>query len=337
MVRKTAKLTGKKTFTFFEEEIPELKDHEILIETISVGLCHSDIPAYFGTSCMGFHRNGYEAMEKEISYPMGLGHEPVGKVIKTGKSVTRFREGDFVTGVAAGCFSTHIIASETDRWTVIPSMNKPTEACLGEPMMCVANIVQAAAPRLGDRVAVIGCGFMGLMCIAGLKADNLGSLTAIDFVDEKLELAKKYGATHTINPAKENLEDVMYDLTNGKGFDIVIEITGSLKGLASALSIVKIAGRGKICAPSMYTKQEVFTEEMAYNMMYRSPIIHVTHPWYSEDYMTTLEQGIEAYKNGDFPTDELISHRIPFEQIDEAFRLLEKNPTDYIKGILTFR
>ena len=219
MVRKTAKLTGKKTFTFFEEEIPELKDHEILIETISVGLCHSDIPAYFGTSCMGFHRNGYEAMEKEISYPMGLGHEPVGKVIKTGKSVTRFREGDFVTGVAAGCFSTHIIASETDRWTVIPSMNKPTEACLGEPMMCVANIVQAAAPRLGDRVAVIGCGFMGLMCIAGLKADNLGSLTAIDFVDEKLELAKKYGATHTINPAKENLEDVMYDLTNGKGFD----------------------------------------------------------------------------------------------------------------------
>lgn len=100
MVRKTAKLTGKKTFTFFEEEIPELKDHEILIETISVGLCHSDIPAYFGTSCMGFHRNGYEAMEKEISYPMGLGHEPVGKVIKTGKSVTRFREGDFVTGVA---------------------------------------------------------------------------------------------------------------------------------------------------------------------------------------------------------------------------------------------
>ena len=87
----------------------------------------------------------------------------------------------------------------------------------------------------------------------------------------------------------------------------------------------------------MYTKQEVFTEEMAYNMMYRSPIIHVTHPWYSEDYMTTLEQGIEAYKNGVFPTDELISHRIPFEQIDEAFRLLEKNPTDYIKGILTFR
>ena len=79
-------------------------------------------------------------------------------------------------------------------------------------------------------MAVIGCGFMGLMCIAGLKADNLGSLTAIDFVDEKLELAKKYGATHTINPAKENLEDVMYDLTNGKGFDIVIEITGSLKG-----------------------------------------------------------------------------------------------------------
>lgn len=336
MKRKSAKLVGKKRFEFFEEEIPALKEDEILIEMISVGLCHSDIPAYFGTSCMGFHKNGYEAMEHTIKYPMGLGHEPVGKVIDVGEKVTRFHIGDMVTGVAAGCFTTHIIASEQDRWIVIPPIKKPIESCLGEPMMCVTNIVQAAGPKLGDRVAVIGCGFMGLMCIAGLKAENLGMLVAIDFIDDKLQLAKKYGATHTINPSRENLEEEMYRLTNGKGFDIVIEITGSLKGLNSALAIIKIAGKGKICVPSMYTRGEVFTEEMAYNMMYRSPIIHVTHPWYSDDYMNTLEQGVEAYKKGIFPTDELISHRIPFNEINKAFELLEKNSADYIKGILVF-
>lgn len=336
MKRRVAKLVGKKEFGFFEEEIRELRDDEILIEMMSVGLCHSDIPAYFGSSRMGFHRNGYEAMERELVYPMELGHEPVGKVIQIGKKVTRFQVNDLVTGVAAGCFATHMIASENDRWMVIPSMDKPIDSCLGEPMMCVANIVQAAAPRLGDRIAVVGCGFMGLMCIAGLKGEALGQLTAIDFIDTKLELAKKYGATHTINPSREDLEDAMYKLTNGKGFDIVIEITGSLKGLNSALSIIRIAGRGKICAPSMYTRGEIFTEEMAYYMMYRSPIIHVTHPWYSENYMQTLEQGVEAYKKGIFPTNELISHRIPFDKIEEGFQLLEHNPADYIKGILTF-
>ena len=65
MKRRVAKLVGKKEFGFFEEEIRELRDDEILIEMMSVGLCHSDIPAYFGTSRMGFHRNGYEAMERE--------------------------------------------------------------------------------------------------------------------------------------------------------------------------------------------------------------------------------------------------------------------------------
>ncbi|MCI9305748.1 MAG: alcohol dehydrogenase catalytic domain-containing protein, partial [Lachnospiraceae bacterium] len=220
MKRRVAKLVGKKVFDIFEEKIPELKEHEMLIEMISVGLCHSDIPVYFGTSCMGVHKNGYEAMVKELVYPMELGHEPVGRVIRTGKKVTRFQEGDLVTGVAAGCFATHMIASENDRWIVIPSMKRPIESCLGEPMMCVANIVQAAAPRLGERVAVVGCGFMGLMCIAGLKAENLGQLTAIDFIDNKLELAKKYNVDFAVKKDKTVAPPKYMVFFKGKDADV---------------------------------------------------------------------------------------------------------------------
>jgi len=75
---------------------------------------------------------------------------------------------------------------------------------------------------------------------------------------------------------------------------------------------------------------------MAYNMMYRSPIIHVVHPYYTNEYMHTLEIGVEAYVKGVFPTEELITHRIPFERVDEGFRLLDTNPPGYIKGIITF-
>ncbi len=336
MKRIIAKLTKPKHFELFEEELPELKEDEILLKMVSVGLCHSDIPAYFGTSAMGRHPLGFEAMVKEVSYPMGLGHEPTAVVEKVGKSVTKFAPGDKVTGVSSECFTSHMILKEDKRIIKVPETKKPLDACLGEPMMCVANIVQAAAPVFGDHTAVIGCGFMGLLTIAGLKNESLGSLTAIDFDEERLQLAQKYGATQTICPAEEDLQEAMMRITKGKGFDVVIEITGSLKGLASALQIVKIAGKGKILAPSMYTKNEVFTEEMAYNMMYRSPIIHVVHPWYCDDYMDVLKKAVEAYANGIFPTEELITHRIPVREINRAFELLETNPRGYIKGIVTF-
>ena len=103
-----------------------------------------------------------------------------------------------MTGVSSECFTSHMMLNENKRLVKIPDTEKPIDACLGEPMMCVANIVQAANPRFGDHVAVIGCGFMGLLAIAGLKNDRLGSLTAIDFDSDRLKLAEKYGASETI-------------------------------------------------------------------------------------------------------------------------------------------
>lgn len=190
---------------------------------------------------------------------------------------------------------------------------------------------------MGDRVAVIGCGFMGLMVIAGLKSRALGDIVAIDLDEKRLEMAVQYGATKTINPKNVDVEDVSFELTHGRMYDCIVEITGSLRGLQTALSVAKISGRGKILAPSVYSKNETWTEEMAYNMMYRSPIIHVVHPYYTNEYMHTLEIGVEAYVKGVFPTEELITHRIPFERVDEGFRLLDTNPPGYIKGIITFK
>ena len=65
MKRTRAVLVAPKQFDFVQEEIPKLKENEVLYKTISVGLCHSDIPAYRGTSAMGFgNKHGYDAMIK---------------------------------------------------------------------------------------------------------------------------------------------------------------------------------------------------------------------------------------------------------------------------------
>lgn len=336
MKRTRAVLTAAEKFEFITEEVPALKENEVLYKTISVGLCHSDVPAFHGTSAMGFgNKHGYDAMIKDPKYPMGIGHEPVCIVADVGKNVSQFKPGDFVTGVLSGCIADYNVAADAQMMK-IPETDKPIETCLGEPMMCVANIVRAAEPKMGDRIAVVGCGFMGLMVIAGLKSRALGDLVAIDLDDDRLEMAKKYGATKTINPKNEDSEEAAYEITRGRMFDCIVEITGSLHGLQTALSAIKIAGRGKLLVPSVYSKHEVWTEEMAYNMMYRSPILHAVHPYYMNEYMYTLGIAVDAYIKGIFPTDELVSHRIPFGKTQEGFELLANSRSDFVKGIITF-
>ena len=90
MKRRIAKLTGPKTFEFFEEDLPELKSDEILLKMVSAGLCHSDIPAYMGTSAMGRNPLGYEDVVKP-HYPIGIGHEPTAVVEAVGNAVTKFK------------------------------------------------------------------------------------------------------------------------------------------------------------------------------------------------------------------------------------------------------
>lgn len=335
MKRIKAVLVEPKKFEFIEEEIPKLQPDEILFKTISVGLCHSDVPTYIGRSAMGFNQYGYDAMINDIKYPIGIGHEPICIVEDVGNNIKEFKAGDLVTGVIAESMATHLIA-KNPQMVKIPETNKPIKMCLGEPMMCVTNIIRSLEANIGEKIAIIGCGFMGLMIIAGLRNSNLSEIVAIDLDDKRLEIAKSYGATITLNPLKCNIEEESYRITNKEMFDSIVEITGSLRGLKTAVSISRVKGQGKIVTASLYSKDELWDVEMGYNFMYRSPIVHVVHPWYSRDYMRDLTIGVERWCRGTFPIEELVTHKIKFENISEGFNLLLNNPKEYIKGIITF-
>ena len=103
---------------------------------------------------------------------------------------------------------------------------------------------------------------MGLLTISGLKARNLKNLIAIDLDDDRLEQAKKYGATVTINPRTEDVMDRILEITSGKGVDVSVELSGSLKGLETAVKIARFAGmldhkgRGKVLMSTLYGKEE---------------------------------------------------------------------------------
>ena len=223
-------------------------------------------------------------------------------------------------------------------FTKIPKDIRKIEYCLGEPLMCISNIVRATAPGFGDYVAVIGCGMMGLTTMSGLAKSAAFELIGLDLVNSRLELAKKYGATQTVNPKEVDAAKVIKEMTNGKGVDIAVEISGSLAGFSLACKIVKggtvtsFGARAKILIPSLYGIPQMM--DAGYDLMYKSPIIHSTHPMYSQDYMDDLRKGVEGYKRNIFPLDSMITHEFKLEDIGEAFEMLEHPTPDYFKGVV---
>ena len=341
MKRQLAVLTAPKTIEIIEEELPKLQPDQVLYRVVSNGLCHSEIPTYLGKSCTGAGKYPYMSYQEGVPYPRGVGHEPVCVVEEVGSAVKKFVPGDMVTGHISRSMATHVITG-TQGLVKIPETAKRKDFCLGEPMSCVTNIVRSTGAEYGDTVAVIGCGVMGLLSISALAGRSLAHLVAIDLDDARLEEAKAYGATDVINPAKEDAEAVIFEMTGGRGADSVIEISGSLKALGTALSVIRIPerygsrGRGKIIVGSLYAREATWEPIMGYNMMLRVPEIHSVHPMYSRDLEEDVRRAVEGYVNDTLPIDRMISHVYSFEDVARGFADLNSGDPSFRKGILLF-
>lgn len=332
MKRKVAKLVAPRRFEITEEELPSLKPDELLMRVISCGLCHSEVPTYLGEQqLVGVVRKegGGFRISESVQFPVVMGHEPVAVIEDVGAEVKGFGVGDFVSGWKRQCFADYVV-TDASKLVKLPINVEEPGKCLAEPLGCVVNIVRAASPPLGDSVAVIGCGFMGLLCIAGLRMSGAFECIAIDLIDERLEWAKKLGATKTLNPRRDAIVEWINDVTSGRGVDVVIEITGSMKGFRLAMEIVR--QRGKVLIPSLYGRPEPM--EAGFQLMLKAPTIHSTHPWYSEDSMRDLTLGIEAAARRLFPIEQLVTHEFRLEDIDRAFNMLVHPDPSYLKGII---
>jgi threonine dehydrogenase-like Zn-dependent dehydrogenase len=339
MKRTVAKVVAPRKLEVMEEELPALGENQILLRILSGGLCHSDMPGYNGESTIATAPDGTLYMETNLEYPFEVGHEPSAVVEDMGRAVKGFEVGDHVGGPIMGSFASHAI-TDPGILVKIPDEVKEPKYCLPEPLMCISNIVRAANPEYGDFVAVIGCGMMGLLTLAGVSKTAAREVIGIDLMDSRLEWAGKMGATTALNPQKTDVVSEIKEITGGRGVDVVVEITGRVAGLQLACEIVRDAslfgseGRGKILLPSLYTGKEIFESRMGYQLMFKSPILHSTHPWYSQDYMEDARRGVWGYVSGVLPLDKLITHEFKIEDIQKGFETAETGADDYIKGIV---
>ena len=292
---------------------------QVLVQIKGCGLCNWEL-------------NFWDGNLNYQGYPHKLGHEWGGTVVKVGEGVTKFKVGDNVTGYERGFggFAEYRVSSENACQKLADGIDP--KYATGEPLKCVMTVIRAVDPQPADVGVVLGCGPMGIWCTQILAHSAQKEIIAIDISDEKLAIAKKYGATVTINSKKEDPEAVISELTGGRMADFVIEGTGVPALLNEAQKYVMTGRGGRIALMSSH-------HDIAKNFDFRIAIaknyeLLFPHPNYSENEMEDFRRAVDLLNMGVIDTRGIINYEFKLDEIETAFRTLEHKPADFLKGIV---
>jgi 2-desacetyl-2-hydroxyethyl bacteriochlorophyllide A dehydrogenase len=227
--------TGPRKVEIKEDELPEPSSNQILIKTrmtlISTG---TELTMLSGDYPKGSVWNNI------TRYPVFPGYSNCGVVEKVGSDVKKFTIGDRVSSTAP--HAEYAIVRE-DRAVKVPEEVSDEEATFGTLSATVMNSVRLADIKLGESVIIVGAGILGQLACQFSRLCGGYPVVAVDLSRRRLEIAKRLGATYTINPREEDAEERVKEVTGGRGGDVVFEVTGNPKVIPWELSLVKRQGR----------------------------------------------------------------------------------------------
>ena len=154
------------------------------------------------------------------------------------------------------------------------------DACLVEPLSCVMRCMDLTQIQQGQTVCLSGTGGIGLLMLQAIRMRGAAEITVIEPVKEKHELARKLGAEHVIDPFKDNIIEKSMQITNGEGFDIVIEASGARSAASPCLDIVAKCGTVTYFAvfPEDYELPlnlfKLYSKEARIQTVYTNPLIY---------------------------------------------------------------
>jgi len=296
------------------EDSFELGPHDVAVKIAACGICSWEAGFYTG--------------DRPTPLPRPIGHEPAGIVEAVGSEVTAWKPGDRVAGLFGPAFATYAKARDTMLVRVPDSL--ALEHAIVEPVKCIVTGLRAARPEFGDHALVVGCGFMGLLCVAGLRSVGLASLTAVDLLDERLELARQIGATATLNPRRDDVLARLQEITGGHGVDVAMEASTVPAGFELASKALR---RGRPTLAVVTTAVGPATYDLE-GVLRTGAVVHFAEPGHCLDPIDELRRTAEALARGVFPMDKLITHRFGLDEIGRGIDMAVSRVPGYIKGVV---
>lgn len=309
-----ARVTGPREVRVEQAAVPRPGAGEVLVKVLACGVCGSDMNAWLGVP--------------GVAYPLELGrpgHEVWGEVAEGGQGVDgAFGRGQRVGGLMrGGGYTQYVLAAAEELVPLAPALGDAP--LLGEPLACAANVVRRMGWQPGDRVAVVGFGYLAALIMRLLLPRGEGSWVAISRRPESRAFALSQGADAAYG--FDSVPDALWE-----GFPVVVEAAGAQQALDYATWLTAYGGRLVIAG---YHADGPRTVNMQ-SWNWKGLDVVNAHERQPEAYVRGLREGLRVVEeHGLAPAlAGLVSHRWPLADVGVALATAERRPPGYVKGVV---
>ena len=334
---------------------------EVLVRTVASGVCHTDRTMQLGANplplplVLGHEAAGVvEAVGRDVTYvkvgdPVATtassfcGYcrwcqrgepqhcENKGRTRPAGQQPRLSRNGEPVEPfVGLGGFADQLLVHERTLVKLPEEMPLDRASLLGcAGITGLGAVRHAARVQAGETVAVIGCGGVGLNAVQGARLVGASRIIAIDRIPEKLELARRFGATDTVDASSVHPVEAVQELTGGLGVDHAIEVVGIEATIEQAFAMLDTRGTATVVGVARPdVRVSIPATDLLLEKRLQGTKMGSTRP------RIDIPLYCQLYLDGRLMLDELLSETVPLEKVNEALFALE-NPLG-ARTVLTF-
>jgi S-(hydroxymethyl)mycothiol dehydrogenase len=357
-VRGVVALSKKEPVSVETVVVPDPGPGEVVVDVQACGVCHTDLHYREGGITDDFpFLLGHEAAGVVSQVGEGVSDVAVGDYVVLNWRAVCWQCRACLRGEPWYCFNTHNAAQKmtladgtelspalgigafvektlvhSGQCTKVDRTAPPTAAgLLGCGVMAgVGAAINTAAVRRGESVAVFGCGGVGDAAIAGARLAGATTIIAVDIDDRKLEWARQFGASHTVNSTETDPVAAIRGLTGGFGSDVAIDAVGHPKVFEQAFYARDLAGRVVMVG---VPTPEMTLELPAIDVFGRGGAIKSS--WYGDCLPSRdFPMLIDLFLQGRFPLDKFVSETIALKDVEEAFGKMHRG--EVLRSVVVF-
>lgn len=337
---------------FQEQSLAPLGASDVRIKTICSGISRgTEMTVYRGTSPLfrKLHDPGTRLFLVSdlptFRYPLAFGYENVGRIVEVGKAVRGFSDGDIVFTpmphaelITLSTTEPSVFFGDLAPILKIPEGLRPEMGVFAALLGVAYNNVLDGQLLLGESVVIFGAGVVGLLAVQLCRLGGAEQVFVVDPLLSRRELAERFGASQVFDPtARVDISKAIRDLTDNRGADLAIELSGAYRGLQEAMRSVGYNGR--VVVGSFLARGEPLElgEEFHHNRirLISSQSFGVA-PQISDRWNPARRMLATMRLLTKVELEPMISHRFRFHEAAKAFALLDQHPESVLQVIMEY-